>query len=362
MDEQQAFSAIKNILRLENIARRVLVPVAPGLRDFHKNLADQIASGPEDAIARELRWKNIRDGATSTMEAVVDDFQEELYSALDEEAPRQVDWARKYVDSGAAVAPAMASRAVKSAKFLGMTLDKIFGEGYVTKSELRIVDSVVKTGFVRGDSNAKIARELRKATHRSLAQTRAISRTAVHSMAAEAHEAFWDANSEGIVEYRWDATFDYRVCEICAPLDGVRHKKRSQFPRGVPAHPNCRCLILPVTRTEKLLESEGEGLDRGDRAGVQLYKNKPQEGPNLRVYKEPVTINGKKYWRAAKDLPEMSDGQAVTMGDFLWRANELTRINVLGKDRAQRFTNLIVGTPGTRSRLTPAEALVRVTK
>lgn len=47
----------------------------------------------------------------------------------------------------------------------------------------------------------------------------------------------------GITEIEWLTEEDDRTCEICGPLDGKR------FPIGTinaPAHPNCRCAILPV--------------------------------------------------------------------------------------------------------------------
>lgn len=47
----------------------------------------------------------------------------------------------------------------------------------------------------------------------------------------------------GISKVEWLTEKDDRTCEICGPLDG------KQFPVGgisAPAHPNCRCTILPV--------------------------------------------------------------------------------------------------------------------
>lgn len=62
---------------------------------------------------------------------------------------------------------------------------------------------------------------------------------------------------------RWDAAEDSRVCEICRSLDGLVVTLTDDFPAGAygadsdrrhpPAHPNCRCALIPWRR-----EWEGE--------------------------------------------------------------------------------------------------------
>lgn len=47
----------------------------------------------------------------------------------------------------------------------------------------------------------------------------------------------------GVTQIEWLTEADDKTCEICGPLDGQR------FPVGgisAPAHPNCRCTVLPV--------------------------------------------------------------------------------------------------------------------
>ena len=39
-------------------------------------------------------------------------------------------------------------------------------------------------------------------------------------MAQQASLEFYDAHSDVIVEWEFDATMDYKVCERCAPLNG----------------------------------------------------------------------------------------------------------------------------------------------
>ena len=60
----------------------------------------------------------------------------------------------------------------------------------------------------------------------------ALARTALFEMAQQASFAFYDANDDVIVEWIFDATMDYRVCDRCAPLDGQRQPNRTDFSYG----------------------------------------------------------------------------------------------------------------------------------
>lgn len=360
MNEKQALKAIRNMLRLEDGAKGVAVTVTPGLRALYKRWIQKIKDLPEEAIARELVWKSLSKDLLVEFQSITGQFQATLQTFLLAEAPEQVAWAAQWLDLDPTPAPAMAARAVQKAEVLGKTLDRVFGEDVVPKSMLRKVDRAIKTGFLNGDTNSKIARALAETYNGNRAQYTAIARTGTMSMAQEAHNEFWDANDDVITGWVYDATFDYRVCLICAPDHGKVRSKRSELPE-VPRHPNCRCAILPRTIVDDELEAEGDGADQGDRDVVQLYDKPPTPGPNLRVYKKPVYVDGKKMYRAAKTLPA-GQGQAVEMGDFLWRANERTRIEVLGIEREARFKKLIMGTPGSRAPLTPQEALLKVSR
>ena len=47
MDEQQAFRAIRNAIRLENLGRDIAAKVTPQLREAYKYLQDLIANLPK---------------------------------------------------------------------------------------------------------------------------------------------------------------------------------------------------------------------------------------------------------------------------------------------------------------------------
>ena len=178
---------------------------------------------------------------------------------------------------------------------LGKRLDQLFGkENYFTKGIGAQVDRTVKQGFLLGETNEQIARNLTQAFNGSVRNTRAIARTAVMDMSQRAHERFWDANSDRIKMWEFDATFDYRVCPLCYPNDGKRSKERGNLPT-VPVHPNCRCRVIPLTATALALEKEDmkEGMQIST---VQIGKpsHTAAGGGKARKYKTKAKVDGKK--------------------------------------------------------------------
>lgn len=75
-----------------------------------------------------------------------------------------------------------------------------------------------------------------------------IASTEVTRAYAEGNTRAWQAS--GLVTLReWRTANDERVCPVCGPL----HKKRAGFdepfeggPESPPAHPRCRCWLVPV--------------------------------------------------------------------------------------------------------------------
>ena len=349
MTEQEAFAIIRNVIRLEGVARRIAIESSKELREAFKFIRDLIANLPEGSVERELAYKQLIDLIQATMDRPVETLRAETQAGLQAEAPEQVEWAQRYVDVDAGInndIQRAALAGVEQAKVAGKPLDTIF-KG-LNLSQFKEIDKIVREGFLTGMTNDQIAKAIVGRGRKIQSQHRAIARTAVMSMAQQAHNQFWDANDDVIEGWVWDASMDYRVCPVCAPLDGERKAKRSDLPEA-PIHPNCRCMVLPIT---------GIDTDTGGRSYVELVKNKPVEGPGVRVYKQKVRgSDGKMYWKVARDTKE-----PITMAGFLRRANNITQEEVLGKDRARRFRALIKGTPGSRAPLSPEEALVKVTK
>ena len=353
---------VKNVIHLEQLAREIAATTTPRIREVYRQLIRQIQGLPVGSVERELAYKSMEDLLRNDFRIPSIELASELKAKMPEEALQQLKWASKYIqlDAGLVtpgVMAQMAVAAVEDVQVLNQAVEDITGP--LTRSQWKRIDKTIRTGFLTGATNEQLARAVARTYKANLAERRAITRTAVMSLAQEAHNQFWDANDDVIVAWRWDASMDYRVCPVCAPLDGVEHEKRKAFKSMPPVHPNCRCHVVPVTEAMRATEKEdGEG----DRSYITLEKKKPKETANTRVYKQKVRgKDGKMYWKVAHTAKQ-ENGKALTMGEFIRRSNRETQASILGKGRAERFRKLIKGTEGSRSILSPEDALIRVTK
>ena len=269
----------------------------------------------------------------------------------------------------------------------------------------RNFEKLVNQGFIDGLSTPELTQVAMKAYKKGKREMKAIVRTALFEMSQQALFEVADANPEEIAYWKFDATMDPDVCHLCAFLNGKRRDNRSDFPYpydaengefGTRVHPNCRCQIIPITnavaeREEKdptprniveLVPAKDLPKRKGetDRQFLQRMRDErlrlaeKGELPPTRWYMQPEykfgpkykKVTGKpkgkqKFYRKVTTLNPV-DGKEVTMGQFLQRANFNTRRSVLrSKERAERFGALIKGTEGSRSVLTPDEALAKVT-
>jgi SPP1 gp7 family putative phage head morphogenesis protein len=413
VDERQALATVRNVLRLENLAADVVAKLSPELRAIFTEVGKLMRNMPDGDIMRQMQYRQMQQRIASLFIPAHRHLYDELVTRLGEEWVRQLHFAENYLRVAEGTAKQVAAGSMptqgvtipvpqgtpvlgpgnfgiggaftreqlitvaRDTQVLGKTLAELFNledvmDSPFFKQWIKNVDRVVKTGFLTGMTNEEIAKALIRAENMSITQARAVARTAVMDMSHRAHEAFWDANDEDIVAWTFDASLDYRVCEQCAPWDGVEKKRRDDLPR-VPRHPNCRCQILPVTKAEMIMRKEGDSLKQtgastyielvpGERKVGDKWVNtpRPKGSDGVRYYSKPVFVNGKRYWRRVTDAPAR-DGRAMTMAGFLVRANNETRAQVMGKDRARRFgEKLKMKGPKGKPIYTPESALLSV--
>jgi len=389
VNEQQAYMAIRNAIRLENLGRNAAAKVTPELVAVMKQVRAAIEAFPSEALIREAAFKRFLQQTAPLFRGVNDHFLQTLSAELRREVVEQAKWAESFLEAsapkgGITTAPVSSPPAITFApanfelgsaitrtqlmaladdtKVLGGRLTDLFGWGDAVdspymKSVIKKIDRVVKAGFLAGDTNEQIAKNLVIATNGQIQDARAIARTAVMDMSQRAHERFWDENSDVIKLWEFDATFDYRVCPQCFPHDGKRVKDRSDLP-SVPVHPNCRCRVLPLTATA--LELEKEDMAEGIKTSM-VEINKNASTAKGRVYKTKARVGGRKYTKSSQDI-EAPAGQRPTMGLFLLRANQETREAVLGKANAERFYEMTKGSEGSRAVLNADNALREIVK
>jgi hypothetical protein len=402
MNERQAYLAIRNAIRLENLSDDIAQKVAPALRAIFNELGDQFRRMPPGNLEREIWYRQQRLRIADLLAPLSREMGTELRQRLGEEVAQQMHYAQSYLriagedpanfvaaaapqdgvslslDGGA---PALGqpqftrtqlNAITQDVKVMGERLEDLFepviGRGEVgpwIRQNLNMIDRKVKTGFLTGQTNEQIAAQIPGFGAEAIRRNKAIARTAVMDLSAKAQEAFWEANSDVVQGWEVDSTMDNRVCERCAPWDGEFNKDRNRLPT-FPLHINCRCRVLPLTKTEMLLREE-EGPQR--RSVVELIEAPSKEEaialakakPGVvaaRAYAGQVKVNGKKYWRVAKDIVQKD--HPLTMGEFLRQASPQTQLQVLGsKKRVSKFLGWIGGKDGNTP-ISPDLALKRV--
>lgn len=107
--------------------------------------------------------------------------------------------------------------------------------------------NVLVNAVVNGESVRETGRRLSDAMDISVAAGERIARTNVNAAYNTAHKAVYDANSDIIAGYAWEATLDDRTSQVCFMLHGEFWPTGSKTP-GPPAHWNCRSILVPVFR------------------------------------------------------------------------------------------------------------------
>lgn len=118
----------------------------------------------------------------------------------------------------------------------------------LTEDLKKEVKRVIRDGILNGKGVPKISKDLRDALKRKEARINTIART--ETMRASNFGRIRTYEKSGVVKYKeWLTAFDDKTCSICADLDGERVPLDRGFSIGVyapPAHPNCRCTIIPI--------------------------------------------------------------------------------------------------------------------
>jgi SPP1 gp7 family putative phage head morphogenesis protein len=104
-------------------------------------------------------------------------------------------------------------------------------------------------GFTEGLGAREIASRLKDAADVPYTRALTISRTETNeAYRAASREFYQDA---GVKKYVWMAVLDHRTCAICWNLHGrIFNSNRKVF-----SHPNCRCVLVPLTGDHKAIEA-----------------------------------------------------------------------------------------------------------
>ena len=374
--EAQQLIIIRDQFALKGLSNQVLATILPSYKDAISRITKQLEKLPEGAIERQLYLKKQLATFVKQFEATAAQLYQALPKAQAEGFEQSLKRAEQYLAAGGIEArPSSAPKAPPEVdQFLAPTVTKQqiiaasktdgfsqFSPGGTTygldqllpewqQAQAKEIERHLRTGFLMGRSSEEIAREIGPLGpgRKGWAMTDAMVRTGMAEASQAAHDSFYQANEEiipkapGGYSWWWDASNDSRLCRLCAPLDNVKFKERSNPPAPWPRHFNCRCKILPFTATMAELEKDetqppGSFLES---TPVKYIKGKRQPPPKGyesvadggTAYKQPRKIDGEMFWVRRRALPEGKN----TAGDFLQKANATTKEHVFGtkKDAA----------------------------
>lgn len=170
-------------------------------------------------------------------------------------------------------APAVLSQIVTEQTFNGALLKDWFRSFEV--STLAKVTKSTNLGLAAGETPDQIIRRITGTaksgyTDGQLELTRREASVLVRTASAHTFQAASSetaaANADIIKGEVWTATLDTRTCPVCGELDG------QTFPLGegptTPAHPNCRCFRVAVTKSYKELGIPLKDLEPAARASM----------------------------------------------------------------------------------------------
>lgn len=216
-------------------------------------------------------------------------------------------------------------------------------------------DALVQ-GMLLGKNPREVAREMRRALGVTLSRALTIARTETLRAHREATRASYQANSDIVTGWIWHSAADERTCAACWAMHGTEHKTSETFD----SHPNCRCVMIPQTRT--WAEIGKQYIDLSDvpdtnpeiEPGVSLFERLPAE--------KQIRILGPAKWAAWKE-GEFSLSDIVGRSrSKAWGTHryEKSLAELLGAEKAKGYTRLaLMGVARNAGRYS-ADDLIRV--
>lgn len=218
-------------------------------REMIKELELRINTVNEEAV------QHILDGQESSLNAV-DRNTGKLIQSTDPLIPKEITASAEY------------NRIPKEAltSFIGSSSpDSPLGKliSGLAKDTSERFRNTLATAIVSGNNPRQVARDLTKVIQSSLTdinvsrnRLETIARTEMIRSAREGQRYLYE-NNPAVVGYQRQATQDGRVCIACLALSG----KKYPTSEIMPSHPNCRCVMLPITLSAEYIL--GESTDPG---------------------------------------------------------------------------------------------------
>lgn len=192
---------------------------------------------------------------------------------------------------------------------LGALLDAIPGQVNGTVRDTLIA------GLALGQNPRETAAQVRRAFGTGLARALNISRTETLRAYREATRLEYQANDDILEGWIWSAACDKRTCVTCFALHGRVYKLQRQMP----AHPSCRCSMVPQLAKAYRGDYEPQrGPDLFARAAPEVQRAVLGPGAYAQYQAGRVGIEDFVTWRRSRDWGVTA--QRASLGRAMERA------------------------------------------
>lgn len=158
-------------------------------------------------------------------------------------------------------------------------------------------------GVTLGYGPRQIARGVRRELEVTLTRALTIARTESIRALRQAQMASYEANSDVVKQWRWQASLDGSTCLACLAMHGSLHP----ITESMQSHVNCRCVSVPETASweelGRLVGQDWSDLDRKQRKAEDKLPRKERR------------LDGEAWFRTLSE-----DKQRAIMGDKRFRA------------------------------------------
>ena len=125
----------------------------------------------------------------------------------------------------------------------------------------------LQIGLAEGESVSKLAKRLEFVSGQTRRNLEMVVRTSVNHVTNSVKAATYAANSDVVDRVMWRSVLDGRTSEICQARDGEEYDLDSDYPKP-PAHPNCRSVIVPITKSFRDFGLDIDEVAPGTRASM----------------------------------------------------------------------------------------------
>lgn len=172
--------------------------------------------------------------------------------------------------------------------------------------------SELTAGIVKGDGIYKVADRLDKRLDVGKSQTQRLARTEyMHALNAGQLETYQE---NGYDKLEWVASEDGKGCGICHLRNGKQYNID-----GVPilpAHPNCRCTMIPVI-TDEMIEEQAKELEKAQKEAEPKLETPQEIEERVSFLEQEMRKLEDEDWG---DLTEEQAEELFDQYDIEWRA------------------------------------------